>query len=157
MSLFGQSSVATSPPSRAPRASGSTRAAGACPSTMLLIFLRRAPTPELMIAIAEWLCVSFHGVLLNVLCCGTATTRLRERERPSISGSTWRENTSASARHVFFNAHFFALVMSQAPTEKPARRGCSSGSEAESSQRAPLRHNVPGELWRETAWQRVER
>ena len=34
------------------------RAAGALPSTMLLIFLWRATTPELVIAIAEWLCVT---------------------------------------------------------------------------------------------------
>ena len=33
--------------------SGSARATGAWPSTMLLIFLRREPTPELVIAIAE--------------------------------------------------------------------------------------------------------
>ena len=53
-------------PSRAPRASGSARAAGAWPSTMLLIFLRRGPAHELVIAISEWLCVSLYGVLLNI-------------------------------------------------------------------------------------------
>ena len=35
--------------------------------------------------------------------------------------------------------------------------GCSGGSEAESSQRVPLRHDLPGEFRRDTAWQRVER
>jgi hypothetical protein len=34
------------------------RAAGTLPSTMLLIFLGRAPKPELVIAIAEWLCLT---------------------------------------------------------------------------------------------------
>ena len=48
------------------------------------------------------------------------------------------------------------VAMSQAPTETPARRGCSGSSEAERSQRAPLRHDVPGELQRDTAWQRAE-
>jgi len=80
-----------------------------------------------------------------------------ERERPNKNGTASRDNTSASARRVFFNAKIFALVMSQAPTEKPARRGCKSGSETESSQHDPLRGDVPGELRRDTAQQRVGR
>ena len=34
------------------------RAAGALPRTMFLILLRREPTPELVIVIAEWLCIT---------------------------------------------------------------------------------------------------
>ena len=42
------------------------RAAGAWQSTLLFVFLPGAPTPKLVIAIAEWLCVSLYEALLNV-------------------------------------------------------------------------------------------
>ena len=49
------------------------------------------------------------------------------------------------------------LCVSLHTNRMSARRGCSGGSEAESSQRAPLRHNLPGELRRDTAWQRASK
>ena len=85
--IFGQSAT-TSPLRRRPRASGNFRAAGAWPSTMLLIFLRRAPTPELGIAIAEWLCALGRPRLSRTArareaACAWPTRKRRARTRLS--------------------------------------------------------------------------